>query len=341
MVVRRSALLCPALAVLALGCSRSVGEQELSAILGNPAEPQEIEARRYQEHDLGVILADGQVLRHEFTLKNPTGAAIRLLRATALTPCCSAIGPLPKEIPPRAEVKIPVIFKPGYQSGLRGVRFAVDTDEKQQPVRLLALRASLSSAFEMEPLADSSTSLPLGQAGKQTFRVTARRKGAHGRGLPETTTASAPLVVAFVGGPSAESEIGGLTEAGREVVVLIPPEKKPGPRRGELVFGWRDGHTETRTIAWEVKPRLEVSPSGLVVRESSRPIEQRVTVTSDRRPFMIEKVASPLLVSLGDLPRDAATTQHIVLTLDTSRAVPERASDVMIRTDHPTSRWSQ
>ena len=189
-----------------------------------------------QVHDLGVIFAQGQTLRHEFTLKNESKRPLRLIGAAALTPCCSSIGPLPGSIPPTGEVKVPVSFKPGYRSGLKAVLFTVQTDEKERPVRTLALQARLVSAFEMQPLEGSTTSVALGQSGRQTFLLTARRKGNQGRSLPEKLSVSSPLEVAFRGKAATKSDADGLVEASREMIVTIPAEKQAGSRGGGVTF---------------------------------------------------------------------------------------------------------
>ena len=330
------ALHCIALTFLASGCMRAPSpEPDLSAILGDRARGAEPTGSSVQEHDFGVILAQGQTLQHEFAFKNPTARPIRLIRGRAFTPCCSSIGPLPESIPPKGEAKIPVTIKPGYQSGLKGVGFAVETDAREHPAHNFFLRARLVSTWEMEQLEGSSTSLPLGHSGTQTFRMTARRKGNQGLSLPEKLSSTPPLVVAWGGEASTKSGAGGLIEATREITVTIPAEKQAGARRGEIAFGWPDGQTEMRTIRWEVRPRLRVSPSGLVLRSSVQPVQQTITVISDGRPFQVERVMSPLLVGSVELPRLEETRQTLILKLDVSRAPAEGAVDIEIRTDHP------
>ena len=66
--------------------------------------------------DLGTILADGQGVHHDFTVRNTTGRPIRLLKGEALTPCCSSIGPIPESIPPEGTARIPAVWKAGLQS---------------------------------------------------------------------------------------------------------------------------------------------------------------------------------------------------------------------------------
>ena len=83
----------------------------------------------------------------------PNRSGIRLLSAVAFTPCCSAIGPLPEEIPPRGAAKVPVAFRPGDGSGPRRVQFLVAANGSQGNYAL-GLRACLSG------LGDSGSERP-------------------------------------------------------------------------------------------------------------------------------------------------------------------------------------
>jgi hypothetical protein len=323
-----------ALTILVFGCERSAPEVDLSTILGNRDVGVESLASD-QEHDLGTILAQGQSLSYEFTVRNATERPIRLLRGTALTPCCSAVGPLPELIPPMGETKIPVIFKPGYHSGAKRVAFTVETDDKERPTRDFALRGQLVSAWQLEALNGPSISLQIGESAKQAFRMTSRRVNGQGCGLPETISATPPLNVAYQGDVSTTTGAGGLIEATRDVLVTIPPENRIGPWRGDVVFGWTDGRSETRSISWEVRPRLRVSPPGFVLHSYPTPLKRTVHVVSDGRPFRITKVSSPLLTETVGLPQEARTRQELMLSLDVSQATPGLAMDVAIHTDDP------
>jgi hypothetical protein len=288
-----------------------------------------------QHHDLGMILAQGQTVRHDFTLDNSTDRTIRLVRGTSLTPCCSTIGPLPKAVPPRGQVKIPVTFLPGYQSGLKGARFAVDTDDTSNPQRTLALTALLLSAWEIETSENSSTSLPLGHSGKQLFRLTARGLKAQGRGLPDEISAAPPLLAAFNGVASTTTAADGLVEATRHIVVTLPSSNEPGIRRGEVAFRWSAGRIETLPISWEVRPGLRVTPTGLVLRRSQEPVEQTVLVQSDGHPFRIIAVTSQLLADRANLAVQPGVRHRVSIMVDASKNVPNNPSDIVILTDHP------
>lgn len=91
-------------------------------------------------------------------------------------------------------------------------------------------------------------------------------------------------------------------------------------------------------MSWEVRPRLKVSPPGLVLRPSPHPIRQTILVESDGRPFRIQEIACPLLAEAVGLPRQAATRHQLTVTLDASHGPTDRAVDVRIRTDHPDQR---
>jgi len=67
-------LLCCALAIQLFGCTKSSSESTRGAIrpIATGARDPVAAGPLHQEHDLGLILADAQTLRHEFTLQNPT-----------------------------------------------------------------------------------------------------------------------------------------------------------------------------------------------------------------------------------------------------------------------------
>lgn len=233
------------------------------------------------------------------------------------------------------DAKVAVAFKPGYESGRKVVQFNVETDDQERPVRTLILEARLVSAFEVAPLDGSTRALPLGEAGRQEFRLTARRKGKEGRDLPGKVSTSPPLGAEFRGEPVTETNAQNLVEATRRLVVNIPHGKRPGSMNGEIIFTWADGQTETRPISWEVLPRLRVSPSGLVFHKSPEPIQQKIFIRSDQRPFRLEGVSSPFLSRPVDLPRGAAARHELALLLDVSRAPAGQAVEIEIKTDHP------
>lgn len=282
-----------------------------------------------------MIISDGQALHHEFIVKNPSDRPIRLLGAIALTPCCSAVGPLPESIPPRGVAKIPTVLKPGFQSGPKRLLFVIETDSKTQPTIGLSLQVLLVSAWEAVPVEGSSAVFRLGRAGKLTFCVIARRRGSAGRDLPERISAAPPVDAGFAGRAEITTGSEGSIEAARDVVVSIPAANQPGIKRGELLFHWPDGRTDRMPLSWEVRPRLRVLPAGLVLRRSAQPVEREIVIASDGLPFRVTGVASSLLARPVDLAASPGIRHTIPIKPDLTKVPPNRTASVTITTNHP------
>jgi hypothetical protein len=303
------------------------------AIGDDPREAVQSESA-YTEDDLGAIFADGQVVQHDFTIRNAMDRPVRLLNGEALTPCCSSIGSLPGSIPPAGTAKIPAAWRIGRQSGARRVEFVVNTDDPSRPTRMLAMRASLTSAWEVEP-AELKMILRPGQSGEQRFRVTALRKGPLGRPLPEELSATAPLVAAYLEPPSERTGEDGVVQSSRAALVKVPADREPGVRCGSLLFRWRDGRSETHLVTWDVRSLVSVTPPGLVLRSRAEPYQQVFVLSSRERPIRVIGVAGPLVAGSVGLPQGARATQVVRLAIDTRRTHEERPSEITFHTDHP------
>jgi hypothetical protein len=336
MVALRCVLwLALALSIPISGCSARSGDE-----LGMPANVVSRTSKASpdslsQVHDFGKIFSEDQSLRHEFTIRNPSDRAVRLIGAVAVTPCCSMIGPLPDSIPSKGQANVPTVFKPGFQSGARGVAFLIETDSPDQRQIQLALRAELVSAWETESLEGSTASVPLGQPGTLTFRVKARRKGSTGRVLPDKVSAMPPVQAGFAGQAASRTGSDGSVEATRDVWCRLPATNQPGQKRGELTFVWLGGRTETVPLGWQVRPRLRLTPSGLVLRRSNQPIWQTIAIESDGPPFQVVSVASPLLAGPVELPNGRATRHSVRIELNLSETALDCATNVIITTDQP------
>lgn len=336
---RIAALRSLALILLVSGCSMPTSEpdRDVSALLAtagrddrgpNPAEA--------MEFDFGPILAHGQELRHDFPLTNPTAHPIQLLKAEALTPCCSAVGPIPRSIPPGGTAKIPVMLRPGFQTGQKRVQFLVQTDWTERPVWLLTASATLWSAVEVSELGSFHGSLPLGRSGIRRFRIIARSVGSEGRRAPDFVQATAPLSARFAGPPTERTLADDLIEASRDVVVDVPADREPGWHQGRLDFGWTNEPTWAHVMEWRVRPRITISPPGLVLWPTGKRIEQSVLLRSDDRPFRITRVISPLLVDPVEIPLDGPAQLHrLKLVFDPARAPNQEAVDIRVMTDDP------
>jgi hypothetical protein len=217
---------CIVLATTLLGCSKVPSAPSVERA-GTPNTRAIAESRDSWtiEHDLGLVLAHDQPIRHVFPLSNPTNRPIRLLRAEVLVPCCSAVEQLPESIPPGGHVEFPVIFHPGDQSGRRRVAFTVETDNPSQPILTCTLAATPVAEVEVRPLDGSDSFLPLGRSGTQRFTVFCRRKGEDGLGAPDSVVSAEPLAVSFVG-PAEERLLGNdWIETTRTVEVTLPPAR--------------------------------------------------------------------------------------------------------------------
>ena len=140
----------------------------------------------YEEYGFGPVLTRGQTLRHEFTFSNNSKQPIRLIRAAASTPCCSAIGPLPTNaIPPGGRCQIPAILKVlTNQEEKKRVVFKVDTDSREQPTLMYALTAVFCPEWEVGDVGDRPPALAVNRAGHHVIRVVSRRVGPEGESLP-------------------------------------------------------------------------------------------------------------------------------------------------------------
>jgi Protein of unknown function (DUF1573) len=292
---------------------------------------------RFEEFDFGPVLARGQTLHHEFTFTNPTKRPIRLTGATASTPCCSQIGPLPREpIPPGGRCPIPAVLKvvPSPQPEKKRVGFLVQTDSGECPNTTYALSAMVCPDWEVQASADSSRTLPIGRAGRQVIRITSRRLGREGDGLPAKVEADSSLVVRFLGEPREQAGPEGVTSSVRDVEIALPASSEAGPHRGSLRFRWPGGRIEEQPVVWEVVLHVRASPSKLVLKRSERELTHTVTIKAfDDRPFRIRDVGPSHLIASSEFDREARRAHTLKLRIDPERASLEHDTQITIKTD--------
>lgn len=274
-----------------------------------------------------------------------TTVPIRLTRGTALTPCCSAIEHLPDSIPPGGCTKLAVVFKPGYQTGLKRVQFTVDTDSKDRPVRPLALMARLLPVWEVIPIGSHPQTYPLGAGGTRSFRVSCRREGNEGFECPETIHSTNLIEAAFTGPAeyvpnpgAARSSPDDIAEATRPFVVRIPAGSRAGLQRSEIQFRWPDGQMRKHVIEWDVVPRIRAVPAGVVVKRSAGAVARTVILTSDRRPFRVMNVRGAILGDDLKIPPGLGLRHELRIPIDPGKLAGDPGSfgdDISIATDHP------
>lgn len=285
--------------------------------------------------DLGITIADDRPIRHEFRLRNPTDTPIRLVNAVALKTCCSSIGPIPRTVPARGEVAVPVIWKVGHQSGRTRVQFVVATDRDECRTIDLSLTANLLPAWEVSPL-DGVTSPPSkGASSPQMFRVVTRLLGDEGLPPPSDIDSAEPFRSRFVGDATRVTGSEGVVEATRIVEVALSPDQGVGSYSGELRLKWADGTSKTYPIRREVSPHVRLSPSTLVVNSDDGSRTFQVVVKSDGRPFRILSISGPTLVKPITPGPDPAATHVLNFGLDPSRLERLGTSEIEVLTDHP------
>ena len=231
----------------ATGCSAPISEPDISDILnGSPGSSRGGGEEGIEEHDFGPVLARGQTLRHEFVFTNRTDGPVRLSEAVALTPCCSAIGPLSKDaISPGGQHQIPVVLKAvANGSERKRVGFVILTDSKECPKLVYVLRTTFYPELEIRAVGEPTKELAIGRRGRDLLQITCRRVAGDGGTLPSCVEAEPPVIAAFLGEPHNQVDTEGASSASRDVEIVLPPLNKPGPRQANIVFRWPDGRTE-------------------------------------------------------------------------------------------------
>jgi hypothetical protein len=218
----------------------------------------------YEEHDFGPVLTHGENLLHEFILINSSEHTVRFLKATASTPCCSTIGPLPTgPIPPGGQARIATELKSaGNRSEDKRVWFTVQTDSHDKPIVTYVLRARFCPEWQVVPCGDQPSTLAVNQASQHVIRVVTRRVGGKGETLPERVEAESPLVARFIGQPHEVREPNNITSDFRDVEVTLAAASVPMTCRRAVVFHWPEGRKRSYDIAWRVASPLPVGSAG-------------------------------------------------------------------------------
>jgi len=319
------------------GCSTTVKEPDLSAILSRPDYDGDGESPD-RKFDFGTVLAHGQSLRHEFKIFNPSDLPIRLVNAIASAPCCSAVGTLPPSIPPHGAVAVPVALKAGYESSPKHVRFIVETDSKARPLQDFAVAALLLSEWEVRSLDDQPKALLKGQPGKRRFELVCRRKGDEGLSLPGTIRCTGDLSAALTG-PRTELLLGssGVIESRSVFEVALPPRGKEGAHRAELLLDW-GGKTSVYHLNWFVVPHISLSPPSLIMATSRLPVSREVLLESRSHPFRVVGISGETVRWSGPTSREAKGRHGLKIDLDLTKVKPGTISKIQITTDHPEQR---
>ena len=197
-----------------------------------------------------------------------------------------------------------------------------------------ALGVTAYPEWEVRASAESSRTLPIGRAGRQVMRITARRLAREGDTLPTRVEAESPLVVRFLGEPREQTESEGVTSYVRDVEIALPSSSKRGTHRGSMRFRWPEGRTREQPVFWQVVPHVRANPSRLVLRRSERDVMQTIAIRAfDERPFRVSDVGPSHLVVSSEFDREASGAHTLKLRIDPERASREQDPKVTIKTD--------
>ncbi len=288
------------------------------------------------EHNFGPVLAEGQTLTHEYVLQNPLDVPLNLGRPELSTPCCTTVAAAPVVIAAHGSARMSVSFRPGLQSGSKRVGCVIPTDSSQLPAFDLRVNATLFGAVEIRAGEGSQSSLATGRPGIKKFTVISRSTASSGRGIPDQLATSGAITARFVGPTASRTNADAIREVSRDLEVTLAALPHAGTQRGEVRLVWPDGQDWVIPVAWEVRPLVEVSPRGLILQPDAGSEELTVVVRASDQPIQILSVQGAKLASpLGSEAVKPQRTQTVHLLFDSRHAAPG-ATDIIIRTDHPT-----
>lgn len=233
--------------------------------------------------DFGSVLAQDQILRHEFTLRNLSARPVRLLGSEAQVPCCSAIEPIPPVIPAGREVRVGVTLKAGRKAEQKRIGFEVTTDSAEWPQIAFSVGARLLPDWEVKATEAPSDQVPTGESHRCSFRIICRGRMGEGLAAPEAIETAGGLRLGSVGPLVPITSDQGFIAVARDVVASQAARAEVGWNRGELTWRWHD-EARTHAVQWQVAARLRLSPESLVFDTSSGSREAKVTIQRSSRP---------------------------------------------------------
>ena len=295
-----------------------------------------IELRANEEgrwtRDFGTVLARGQTLDHAFVFENGTDRPVRLLGAEALTPCCSAVGPIPESVPPGGSAAIPVQLRVGLASGLKDVKFVLQTDDPAHPLRWMALHADLLAEFEMIEDPANKDRLKLGETARNSYRLI-RRQDSEAEGGPPSRISIEPASFALIPTDPGESRTDcGILESSNRYAMDLTADSL-GLKQVSARFQWPDGREWTHSISWTVEPLLIATPPGLSLTRSAP--RKAVQIQSTDRPFRILAIRGEgCHVDLA-LPSRASSHHILTFEIDPDTEPSGAIGEIVVETDHP------
>lgn len=239
-------------------------------------------------------------------------------------------------VPPGGEIRVPVVFRPGGQSGRVRIGFGLHTTPDHPGALSLALIADVRPRVEIVRLGGAPSAIRPGESATQVLEV--RRMLADGEGGPgEPEFAVDDGLRAAV--ESSTTEPATADAPGRichRVRVELASALPAGRYQGTLRASWADGVGASTFMSWEVRAPIRVDPAGLLIAGGD-PGRRRVVVRSDGGPFRILRAEGPIAAHLAveGLPTSASALHRLDLTARPGASPPTGTHDLILATDHP------
>ncbi len=295
----------------------------------------ELEVLGDDSADLGTVIANNGTIRHQFKIRNRGRKQIRLLNATALMPCCSAIGRVSESIAPGESGSVEILVRTGSRSGHKRLGFSVRTDSAGQPEVKLSVAVHLAAEHEVDFARGLSTTVPAGKPSTLVYRVISRAQPTQLILEPPRIRVADPLKIEGISPNTTRILSDRVTETSFDVKLTVPPDPSSGPRRSELALDWADGTGFVQIVSWEVSPRITATPSALIIRETRGPSDCPVILQSDVGGFRILKVAGAGFPGEETAGTSRRMRHSLVLKIDGSTPGVDGREAVVITTDHP------
>lgn len=325
-------LMCVCVCVYTAGCgdARPLPDDEILALANAVKQPDT--RGQDQTFDFGQVLARGQVLTHEFTIRNLSSKLMRIRGVEAFAPCCSAIKHRPDFIAPGGTGVLAIEFRPGIQTGSKTAVFRVASDDEDVPLITYSVQASVYAEIEIQSVGHGSLSIRSNEASPGRFRVISRRLKAEGVDEPIGVSCDSPCSATFVGAATTVVN-GNIIENTRDVEVSIPASATLGDKQSILRLQWAYGIHHEHAIYWRVVPAVTASPESLVLSQGAAQ-EKKILLTSSDRTFRILSIAGNGCSTAASLPTSLGRVHSLTLLIDPAQLRRDLRPQVLIETDN-------
>lgn len=297
--------------------------------------PGEVAPAPNGEYDFGTVITRGQVLAHDFSLKNSTADRIDLLELIAETPCCSYMGEVKPSIMPGERVSIPTRLKTGVRVGPTVVEFKVRTSSEKNPLQRFRLKANFVEEVKIELDDSSDTKIFMGKAGNQALLVKTRFLGGNEGKRVVSVSSDSKLIALLIPEQKTLKREDNIEEIVQKIALELPPSQRIGDHREELTIKWADGATKKRLISWETIPCLKISPRNLSIQHTDSSQAVKVIVKSMDGAFRIRDIKGPIIRDSLNLGQSSSLVHSFELEIITKMKPHIYFEQIEFVTDHP------